>query len=523
MATPKTARKMERSGATTRVKAEGPRRGLARTDLAAAALALLAVAGSRWIGQTVFEDLPHLEDEFANLWEAEVMARGRIALPSPPEPESFLVPFVVDHQGLRFGKYPPGWPAGLAIGAFFGGAYWLNPILAGLAVWLTYRLGSRLAGRWGGVLAAFLVATSPMILMLSSNLMPHMLTVVLTLGFSLAWFDLFLSRGGDPIPSPATKRTLLVLVAGVALGLMAITRPLTALAVAVPFGIHALVLLVRGAPALQRDLTGIAGTALLVGLLLPAWQWVLTGSPWTNPYTLLWPGDRIGFGPGIGVLEGGHTLRQGWINTRHSLRAWQHDLFGWPFVSWIFIPLGLWASRRRAEAWIGAGIFASLVTCYLAYWVGSSLLGPRYFVEALPALASLSAVGMVWLGGWARASGRTRRLAVTALVTILVAGNILGYLPRRLGGLRGLFGITRAGLESFERVNPGKAIVIVRRNPYWHGYGNLLTLTAPFAESDLLLIYERGPEVDPAVIDLFPDLPAYRYDPAEPGVLRGAR
>jgi hypothetical protein len=50
---------------------------------------------------------------------------------------------------------------------------------------------------------------------------------------------------------------------------------------------------------------------------------------------------RIGFGPGHGVAEGGHTLNQARINTKFSLRVGQHDLYGWPYLSWIFAPIGL--------------------------------------------------------------------------------------------------------------------------------------------------------------------------------------
>jgi len=82
-----------------------------RIDLLALAVAVVAVLASIAIGVRVFERLPHLEDEIAFLWEAEVMADGHSSLPSPLQPRSFLVPFVVDYEGQRFGKYPPGWPA----------------------------------------------------------------------------------------------------------------------------------------------------------------------------------------------------------------------------------------------------------------------------------------------------------------------------------------------------------------------------------------------------------------------------
>src|SRR3990167_2900925 len=135
-------------------------------------------------------------------------------------------------------------------------------------------------------------------------------------------------------------------------------------------------------------------------------------------------------------------------------------------------------------------------------------------------LASISAAGIVWAGGWAQAGargGRVRRLATAALLAAALLANVGLYLPLRLGGLRGLFGISRSAIVAFQEVDPGAAVVIVHRNPYWHGYGNLLT--PPFLESDLKLIYERGPEIDARAAALFPDLPVYHYYPDEPGQL----
>ena len=492
-------------------------------NVAVAVLALMTAAASLWIAVDVFETIPHVEDEFAYLWQAKVMAGGRLALPSPPEPESFLVPFVVDHQGIRFGKYSPGWPAALAVGVAAGAPYWINPLLAGLAVWLTFGLGRRLAGDLAGLLAALLTATSPMLLMLSGSLMPHILSLVLTIGWMLAWFDLFLPRPGSPLAG--TARSIRIVAAGGCLGLMILTRPATAFAVALPFALHVVYLLFRFRGRYVRDLVGIGASASAIGAILPVWQWSLTGEAWRSPYTLWWPYDRMGFGEGVGPLSGGHTLRQAWINTRLSLYAWQHDLFGWPYLSWVFLPLGMWSLRRRADAWVLLTTFAALVVVHMAYWVASWLLGPRYFVETLPALASISAAGIVWVGGWAKVGarrGRVRRLGVAAIIAVLAVVNLGLYLPVRLGGLRGLFGITRAALAAFEEVNPGAAAVIVHRNPFWHGYGNLLTLTPPFLESELKLIYERGPEIDVRAAALFPALPVYHYHPDDPGRLYSA-
>ncbi|HSB90172.1 MAG TPA: hypothetical protein VLD63_09125 [Anaerolineales bacterium] len=477
-------------------------------------LAAAAAAASLYVSAMVFERMPHVEDEFANLWQAEVMARGRLWIESPREPASFVVPFVVDHDGRRFGKYPPGWPALLALGAAADAPYLVNAGLAALAVWLTFRLGARLAGTIAGLLAALLLATSPMILMLSGSMMSHVWTVVLTLAWMLAWFDLF-PEGGGPARQPAR---LLVSVAGLSLGVMALTRPLTALGVALPFAPAALVSLIRGGVA-RRHVIGIGVLAAAVAGLLLVWQWAVTGNALLNPYTLWWPYDRIGFGPGIGPLPEGHTLKQAILNTHHSLFAWQHDLFGWPYLSWILIPVGLMALRKRRDAWVSAAILPSLVLVHLAYWVGSWLLGPRYFVEAVPALAAVSAAGVTRLAGSLRSSGavRLRPLAVVALMAALVTLDVGVYVPVRVGGLHGLYGITREKMAPLENTDLAEALVIVHAEPNWTAYGTLLMLTAPFRrDGALLLALSRDPVQDGRLEQAYPGRIVYHYYTGDP-------
>ncbi|HET7009994.1 MAG TPA: hypothetical protein VFI11_04395 [Anaerolineales bacterium] len=482
----------------------------------AGALALFfaaaSAAASLFVSSSVFERMPHVEDEFAFLWQAEMMGRGRLWIESPPQPESFLVPFVVDHDGKRFGKYPPGWPATLSLGAAAGAPHLVNALLVGLAVWWTYRLAARLAGHGPGALAALLTATSPMLLMLSGSLMSHLLTMLLAVVWTCAWLDLSAGdTGAGRVPVG-----MLIFVAGLSLGLMALTRPLTALAVALPFGVHGAFLVIRGHRSVRLHLAAVAILALLVGGLLFVWQWEVTGDPLLNPYSLWWSYDRVGFGPGIGPMPEGHSFALAVNNTRHSLNAWLHDLFGWPYLSWILIPAGLFALRRRPEAWLMVSVFASLVVTYMAYWVGSWLLGPRYFVEALPALAAVSAAGARAIAGRFPRAGARRAAPVIALA-VLLAINLFIYLPIRLGGLRGLYGITRARMAPLERAHLGSALVIVHPVPDWTSYGALLLLTDPFRdEGPLFLAYSKGPDQDRRLMAAFPERVVYHYYTNDP-------
>ena len=492
-------------------------------DWLALLLSLIAILAAALVGNLIFENMPHLEDEFAYLWQAKTIAGGELTLPTPEFPKSFLVPFVVDFQGLRFGKYPPGWPAVLSLGVRAGMANWVNPLLAGLASWLTYRLGKKTLGEKRALLGTLLLSTSPLFLIQAGSLLSHMWSLVLATGFTLFWVDVLEQEGTSP-------GWLSSIVGGLCLGTLALTRPLTAAAVALPFIIQGLFLLFQG-PGWKRYRILLAGgtTLVLLGLFF-LWQYALTGSLTTNPYTLWWPYDRFGFGEGHGVVKGGHTLLQGWRNTKFSLKVAASDLFGWVRLSWIFLPFGLWAIRKKPLAYYAAGITGSLVIVYLAYWVSSWLLGSRYYFEALPGLALVSAAGIFWLAGKDQVGqenkpiiNKLRTLGVMGSVLLLVFTNLYYYIPARLGGLNGLYGIEREDLMVFESPEVEEflpALVIVDAE-HWMPYGSTLVLESPRLDSPLIFAWSIGPQTDGRLVEYYQRERniLYYYPDQDPGKL----
>lgn len=494
-----------------------------RADHLAFVLSLLAVLFTYLVTERIFESIPHIEDEIAYVWQAEAIAGGKLTVPSPVDPKSFLVPFVVDYQGQRFGKYPLGWPALLAIGVRLGVRSLVNPLLAGLGVWLTYRLGKKIMGETVGLLAAGLTITSPFFLVNSGSLLSHPFGLVLSTAFTLAWLDAF-------SPQTSTPRWMPTITAGLTLGVLALTRPFTALAVGFPFAIHGLYLLVRGDRPTRQRVLAIGLLALAVGALNFLWQYAVTGDPWFNPYTLWWPYDKIGFGPGFGRAEGGHSLELARINTRYTLSVGYQDLFGWGSYSWIFLPIGLLAIllRRNWRALLIAAVPPSLVLFYLAYWVGAWLYGPRYYYEALYSLTLVSGAGIAWLAGWPlqpaeprkpqRGWWRARPLAVATIVALLISANLIFYLPTRLQEMRGLYDMDRADLLPFatpqaQALTP--ALIIVHPSE-WMDYGVLLELQDPFLNTPFIFIYSRGTKPDHTVAEAFPDRVVYHYYPDDP-------
>jgi len=464
-------------------------------DHLALALALIAFAASAVLSFCVFDRIPHLEDEYALLWQAEIMADGRISLPTPAFASSFMIPFVIDAQGQRFGKYPPGWPGALSIGARVGAPWMVQAVLSSLSVWLIYRLGQKLASSRVGLIAAGLSVLSPIFLMQSSTLLAHMFTLFLSLVFLHAWLDLFILAD-----TPSVPEGLLAVVGGSSMGLLGITRPWTAIAVALPAFLHGLFLLCRGTDRQRKHILLIGFIAAGIGALLFVWQAALTGDPLQDGYTLWWAYDRLGFGPEHGPLESGHTLAVGWANTSFSLMTGTHDLFGWPYLSWLFLPAGFWALRRKPAAWFAFAVFPALVLLYLGYWTGAWLLGPRYYFEGLPGLAVVSAAGIDWLLRRAGTSSRPAlaRLGIIGLFVLLVSGNVVWYLPSRLTGLVNLYGITRETIDRFRdpELEPGLIIVHSSR---WMPYANLTLLGYPFSDRNLDVALNQGREVDAAL------------------------
>jgi hypothetical protein len=501
-------------------------------DIFALFLTLAGFLSSAFVTQTVFEGIPHIEDEIAYVWQARALTDGDLKVPSPPHTRSYLVPFVVDYEGERFGKYPPGWPALLSLAIQLGMRAWINPLLAGLGVWLTYRLGKRFFNPLVGLLAAGLTVTSPFFLMNSGSLLSHPFGLVLSATFALCWMEAFWDNRkeqetGDNARLQRRRWTMTILAA-LLLGIFVLTRPMTALAVAVPFGVHGLYLLLRGDATTRRRLLTFALVMLLfVGVYL-LWQYSLTGDVLLNPYTLWWSYDKVGFGPGHGRDPEGHNLHMAWINTRHSLEAGYSDLFGWGSYSWVFLPFGCWASRRNPRGLLLFSVIASMVLVYMAYWIGAWLFGPRYYYEGLYSLTLISAAGIAWLAGlplrtgetWVRYTGwrKLRPLMVILVVGVLLGINLALYTPIRVGGMHGLYNIERSDQLPFEAPSNqafAPALVIVHTER-WMEYGALLDLQDPRLTSPFIFAWSQNATTDASLEDDFHERSFFHYYPGTP-------
>lgn len=496
-----------------------------RHDIIAIFICLGVFVASLLVSARIFEQIPHIEDEMAFVWQARVIAEGQIWLPSPqPNPDSFKVPFVIDHQGKRFGKYPPGWPALLAIGELLPVRSLINPLLTALSFWWMYRLASRWLPPSTSLLIIALGCMSPFVLMNGGSLLSHPWSLLLTVVFITAWFDAFCQP--NLILPEGLRRTLPTLTAALTLGTLALTRPWTAVAIALPFTIHGIILFFTSDRTTRMRLGFFILVTVGISGLYLVWQAEVTGNPFINPYTLWWPYDRIGFGSSIGLYPGGYQLDGARANTLFSLFVANSDLFGWPIMSWLFIPWGLFAVLRTSQGRLISALLPSLVGAYALYWTPSWIYGPRYYYEALPAALILSAAGIRWLDGTLRHPlaglhnqwmGSIRFILTNSLVCLLIIFNLTFYLPGRLSSLVGLSGITRdcaSTLQAFSDEHEEPLLVFINLQKSFHEYSCTLDNTSPFQDSHLVTAISRDAIIDRSIVDSFPERTVFYYNPA---------
>jgi len=489
---------------------------MSRADKVAILISLLAVVLSVWVVLGIYENLAQLEDEHAYLWQARVISQGKIKIPSPPEAEDFFVPFVIDFQGVRFGKYPLGWPIVLSFGERIGLRWLINPVLGGLAVWLSYLLGKKLLDEKTGLLTAGIMAISPFFLTYSGSILSHTWGLVLSLAFVLSWLELIEER--DSVPG-----WLPTLSAGACLGVLSLSRPWTALGVAVPIGIHGIFLIWRSTPVIKKRVILAGLLATLLASLHLVWQFALTGNWLINPYILWWDYDKIGFGSGHGITEAGHTFRLAKMNTQYSLSITGRDLLGWGSLTWVLPAIGLWTQRRKWKIILTTSIFFSLVGMYFPYWVS----GPRYFYEGIFSLIILSAAGMAWLAGWLPAknqrhqTSKFRQGLVIGFFVVLAAISTVSYTPNRINEIKDRYGFTQADLEHFDSAET-KALapaLIVIRTQDWKDYGVFIHLEDPELTTPFVFAWLSPEEnITEGLSSGFPGRTIYEYDPNTPGI-----
>jgi 4-amino-4-deoxy-L-arabinose transferase-like glycosyltransferase len=484
----------------------------------AAAIALGGLLITAAAATLLLRRIPHVQDSVTYLFQAQTLALGRLSVPPPPLPDFFHQEFILSHNGMWFGKYPLGHPALLTLGVWAGAPWLVGPVLGAGFLILIFWLGREMYGAKTGLIAALMVLFSPFFIFLSASFMAHSTSLFFVALFVIGFVK---TRKSRTIYWP--------IFAGGSLGLVFLTRPLTAATISLPFIAVALVSLLSHPRANVRRYAPMALAGFVPVGLLFGYNWAMTGHPFLSPHEIWWGFDKIGFGQGIG-MHGPHSPAQGLVNTWRNLSQLQQHLFGWPpyiTLALLFLPFATLRAKRY-DWLLLAGAF-SLIFGHALYWADGIMFGPRYYYEALPMLALLTARGAVIMAGMSKEIVAKRlniplwsakgwqpsgALAGGLILTALLSYNLFAYLPGQITQYRNYNYVNADAQETILGYDLRQALVFVEDDPewYWWKYGQLFSANTPLLDSEIIFARDLGEVKNQELMAAFPDRTPYLWD-----------
>ena len=475
-----------------------------RSELAI--IVAIVTAAVLWWTWGSLQPLPTVQDEYSYLLQSRIFAHLHWTAPPPPVPSSFQQPHVLTTPRVA-SKYPPGHALLLALGAAVD-APWLVPLaLSGISAALIFLLAEGVAGPMVGLLCWLVWLGDPVTLKFQPG---YYSEVTSGLAFLAAWWFLRRWRAGG-------ESRWLVFTA-VAIGWMAITRPLTALMFALPVGAYVITRVVRERLWRHVLLAGLAGAAVVA--ILPVWSAETTGKWNVSPVTLYTrdylPFDKPGFGfdstpPALSLspvtqdLYDEFSRYHKWYAPAKVPRAAfdrvkalsKAEWAGWRIA---LVPLALIGIVfASAELWLAIACAAAVFIGYLsyAYWSGWTL----YSLESIPVVSLCVGNGAWTVFRWikrrwqSRGVGYAIALGAPALIALLTIPTVLTWRQKHIQDA----GYDTAFYKTIATAPFRGMVVFIRYSPNQHPHGNLVA-NSPTLDSDPMWIVMDDPAQNAAVL-----------------------
>ena len=414
------------------------------------ALAIAVLAGVFLLWTAWWQDrdfFPKTHDEQSYLLQIRMLSQGRLWMPAH-ELADFFETFHVMVEPVYASVYFPGTAMMYVAGLWLGWPAWLLPlIIAAACVGLLYAIVTDLVDGLAGLLAVVLMLSLSWFRMLSIMLMGQIPALFLGLLMFWAWLRWREARaGGEAAVQRRSRQLAWVALIGACAGWMAITRPVDALAYAIPVGIGMLIDLYRrhSAPQLWLATLGLLVAAAAPFLTVQIiFNKGVTGSYMHTPFRqyidLFQPQTSFGFhdfDPSVQPdtkLAQKHALYELFVvpraknHTPQQLPAnWAQKYFRFtldvttparPLI--ILLPIGLLAVAG-ARQWVlvsTAGLFIGLYALYTFYL-------EHYIVVIAPAMILLAVLSMRALErAWPGA--RPRILCIVTGVILFACASML--------------------------------------------------------------------------------------------------
>jgi hypothetical protein len=462
-----------------------------------------------------YERHPHLADEVGYLYHARYFAAGMLKMPAPPVPEAFDIDLMNYEVDQWYSPVPPGWPGVLAVGVLLGLPWLINPLLAGVNLLLAYIFLQDLYDRRSARIAVFLLCVSPWYIFMAMNFMTHTFTLTCALASGVA-----LGRANK------TGKAIWGWVAGVAVGIGSLIRPLDGLIVAGLIGLWAIGL--GGRRLRVSSIIAVVLGAVVTGALQLPYNAMLTGHPTVfplNAYLDKYYGpnrNAFGFGPERGFgweidAYPGHSLIESLINANLNMFSVSAELFGWSTGSIVFMALMLFSRRMRNVDYLMLAIFATVVGAYSLYWFsGGPDFGARYWYLVIVPCVALTVSGIRFLentvqGITANSAANGTRVVVAVLSMCILT--MLNYIPWRAIDKYFQYLRMRPDIRYMAKEHRfGRSLILIRGDRY-PDYASAAIYNPLDLRSDVpVYAWDRNFEVRISVIKAYSERPVWFVD-----------
>jgi hypothetical protein len=330
------------------------------------------------------------------------------------------------------------------------------------------------------LLTAALMLASPMVITQSGVYLGYL--------FSLGIGLLF---GGALLAGLRRRSPWLLVVGGILLGVLFVSRPYDAVLWAVAMGGYAVFTTWREWGRQARAIALVALGFLPFLLFQLAHNRIVTGSFTTFPFTAKEPLDKFGFGyrrlmPRVVGFD--YTLGQAFRGSAVNAFYVPQFLIG-SYVGLLLAAAGLWLRRRERTTWLLLAIMVVFPAGYFVFWGNrlasgfAFLSGPVYFLPLFVSLCAFIATALLAL--WHR-----RRAALIVVLCVVVVATVpflydKSAMNRRISAAQEPW---RGATDAL----PGSSLVIVRDSGPYLLHLNPFSENAPDLDGKVLYSVDRG-------------------------------
>ena len=448
----------------------------------------------------VYERHPHVNDEVAYLFQARILSKFQLTLDPPPVPEAFQVYLFDYSKGRTLVVPPPGWPAILAAGVWLKTPWLINPLLAGLNVWLAFFVIHHLYGKRIARMSVLLLSVSPWFVFMGMNFMTHQLSTTCTLVCA-----------AGVIQTRRTGKSGWSFLSGLFLGIQSLIRPLDAVVLGLLIGLWMIGL--GGRRLKFASLVAFAIGTLTTALLIFPYNEYFTGDPFTYPINQY---NEALFGKNANAYGFGKDHGMGWpldplpghgplaalINAQLNASQIQVELFGWSIGSLMFVfLLFLSGGVRRSDLPLLSVIAAVFIAYFFYYFSGGPDFGARYWFLMILPLVVLSARGMEHFQFKLDPSG----LQIFAAVLVMALLTLCNYFPWRSVDKYHHYLNMMPEICSIQPATDHNTLIVVQGSQFPDYASAMACNPLDFHQGNPIYVWDKNPNVRRQVLEEYKD------------------